>query len=105
MEFDELGREIPDPRPLEIPAGFKKPESITDIIQRLVRTQLSQRAQEEGNETWEEANDFDMDDDDPDSLFTPYELQEMQEERPLADPGPAEQPESVVATQASPKQE
>lgn len=69
--LDDRGREVPDPRPMQIPAGFKRPETLAEQVQRLVRTTISRRAQEEGFETFEESEDFDVDDDvDP---STPYE--------------------------------
>lgn len=70
-DLDENGWEIPDPNPVAIPAGFKRPETLAEQVQRLVRTSISRQAEAEGYETWEEANDFDVDDDfDP---TTPYE--------------------------------
>jgi hypothetical protein len=69
--LDENGREIPDPRPLRLPAGFKKPETLAEQVQRLVRTHISREAAESGHETFEESEDFDVDDD-PD-ISTPYE--------------------------------
>lgn len=69
--LDEFGQEIPDPRPVRIPAGFRRPETLAEQVQRLVRTHISRDAEQNGMETWEEANDFDVDDDfDP---STPYE--------------------------------
>jgi len=71
---NEFGQEVPDPRPVAIPAGFQRPEPLADLIRRLVRTQISQQASAEGQETWEEADDFEVDeDDDP---LSPYEIPE-----------------------------
>lgn len=70
-KLDENGHEVPDPRPVAIPAGFKRPETLAEQVRRLVRTSLSQQAHNEGMETFEEAEDFDVGDDiDP---RTPYE--------------------------------
>lgn len=70
-ELDGYGWEVPDQNRVEIPAGFKRPETLAEQVQRLVRTSISRQAEAEGYETWEEANDFDVDDDfDP---TTPYE--------------------------------
>lgn len=60
VRLDERGREIPDPTPVEMPLNFKRPETIQEMIRRLVNVQNSD---ELGAETWEEANDFDVDDD------------------------------------------
>lgn len=81
--YDERGREIPDPTPVEIPLGFRKPESLTDQIRRLIRTQLSAVAVAEGHESFREANDFDVDEEDPEAYLTPYQVVGMQEEIPI----------------------
>lgn len=73
IQFDSRGREIPDPRPLELSPGAVKPESIQSMIQRLVRLQLSQHAVAQGEESFEEANDFDIEDEDFDDPLTKYE--------------------------------
>lgn len=65
------GSEIPDPTPLEIPAGFKIPETAEQRIQRMVRHSMSEWAARNEQETFDEADDFDVgDEDDPSS---PYE--------------------------------
>lgn len=70
-QLDANGWEIPDPQPLEIPGGFKKPETLQEQIRRLIRA-ASREAAEQGLETFEEAEDFNVDDDfDP---HTPYEV-------------------------------
>lgn len=71
---DENGHEIPDPRPLAMPSGFRRPETLAEQVQRLVRRQLSGAAEEAGYETFEEANDFDLADDpvDPSTPFEPF---------------------------------
>lgn len=64
------GHEVPDPTPLEIPAGFKRPETLQEQIKRLIRGSLSEYAEMHGHETFEEAEDFEVDDDfDPSSPF------------------------------------
>lgn len=70
--LDEQGREIPDPKPVAIPAGFRVPESLEARIARLIRKDISDKAAMQGMETFEEAEDFDIEDDmfDPSS---PYE--------------------------------
>ncbi|WMC01491.1 hypothetical protein [Microvirus D_HF4_329] len=71
--LDEQGREIPDAQPVAVPAGFKRPETLQEQIQRLIRSdKLAQMASDQGMETFEESEDFDIDDDmfDPSS---PYE--------------------------------
>lgn len=56
------GREIPDPNPLSIPAGFRKPETLASQIARLVKRQKMED-DDQVDETWEDALDFDIDDD------------------------------------------
>lgn len=70
---DEYGREIPDPNPVEVPLGMKRPETLAEQVQRLVRTSISAHAEMHGAESFEEADDFDIEEDfDP---TTPYETQ------------------------------
>lgn len=65
------------------------------------------RAQEHGFESFEEADDFDVDDDEV--PLSPYELTEMQEERtflpakpPFKDDEVAERPSAVSASEGKP---
>lgn len=74
--FDAKGRFIPDPNPVEVPLRFRRPEPLNELIKRLVRNELSQEAADLGEETFEEADDFDMDDEDPEP-FSSYELSDM----------------------------
>lgn len=72
--FDELGRQVPDPRPVEVPVGLKRPLTLQEEIKRFVRSELSTRAAAEGVETFEEADDFELDED-PDLVHpTEYEM-------------------------------
>lgn len=72
FRLDKFGHEVPDPTPLSLPSGFRRPETLQEQVRRLVRTQLSQAAAEQGEETFEESEDFDVDDDfDP---STPFEV-------------------------------
>lgn len=73
IQFDTKGREIPDPRPLELAPGSIRPESLQSMMQRLIREQLSRHAVEQGEESFEEANDFDIEDEDFDDPLTKYE--------------------------------
>lgn len=73
LGFDEYGREIPDPRPMELSPGQARPETIQEMMQRLIRTHLSAAAQDHGAESFEESNDFDIEDEDFDDVLTTYE--------------------------------
>lgn len=65
--------EWPDPRPLSPPLGYQPEPSLAERIRMMVRSEhLRFAAMESGMETFEEADDFDVDDDfDPTS---PYEM-------------------------------
>lgn len=73
--YDEKGREIPDPTPMSLPAGWDRPESLTDQIKRLIRVQMSREAFDAGHESFEEADDFEVDED-PDPVSA-YEVREL----------------------------
>lgn len=69
--LNEDGHEVGDPDPISLPAGFKIPETLAMQVQRLVRSHISRQAAEAGFETFEEAEDFEVGDDNDPS--TPYE--------------------------------
>lgn len=56
------GIEYPDPTPVEIPSRLRIPQRQVDRIRDMVRHEMSQRAQAAGAESFEEADDFEMDD-------------------------------------------
>lgn len=70
--------EIPDPTPIEIPVGMGKPESIEDMIQRLMVTDQLKRLREGEMETEEEANDFDTGE--PDMVISHHQVTTMIED-------------------------
>ncbi|AXH74307.1 MAG: hypothetical protein [Microviridae sp.] len=71
-KLDSKGWEIPDQTPVAIPAHIKFYDT-RDSIRDMIRAELSREARENGFETWEESDDFDVGDDyDPTS---PYEEQ------------------------------
>jgi len=71
QKLDEKGREILDSTPMQPPLGYKKQESLHEQIKRMVVSeQLRLAAEQSGKETFEEADDFDVEDDyDPSSPF------------------------------------
>lgn len=105
--------EHPDPTPLEIPLGMTKPETLEEIMARMIKSRFEMMAADNDMETEEEANDFDVGAED--DWHSPYELQEMQEDSPFfeevsppednqpkASPETApEEPESQAATETS----
>lgn len=60
----EDGREIPDPVPMAPPIGYIKQPSMVEHIRSMVRSeQLRMAAEAGGAETFEEADDFDIGED------------------------------------------
>lgn len=99
--------EFPDPTPLHVPIGFRRPPSLTEMIQRYVRIELSEQAAAKHQaETFEEADDF-LVDDDPE-LLSPYEITADQElfdlraDSPAAPAVPAAAAGSTPAAPPSP---
>lgn len=80
MKFNERGEELPDATPIEVPTGWKRPESLQEQIRRLIRVQMSQESVASGGESFEEANDFEVGDEDPTERDTRYTV--MGEEVP-----------------------
>ena len=82
---DELGRELPDPVPLAPPVGWFKQPSMFDHVRDMVRSEhLRMYAEAQGAETWEEAQDFDVEDETiPTSIYEgDFEpLEDLQERR------------------------
>lgn len=73
MKYDDQGRELPDQTPVARPVNFRPPPSMQELIRQYVRTELSRQADLAGDETFEEADDFDIPDDPPDPS-SPWEL-------------------------------
>lgn len=69
------GMEFPDPTPMSPPIGYKKQPTMVEMMQNMVRGELLRRyAEAEGMESFEEADDFDVDDEnDPGDKRTIYE--------------------------------
>ncbi|QXP44320.1 MAG: hypothetical protein [Arizlama microvirus] len=74
IRLDEYGQEIPDPNKLEVPLGMKRPPTLAEQVQRLVRTSLSEHAAMRGAETFAESEDFDFEDDDMEP-WSPHEVE------------------------------
>ncbi|UDN67831.1 hypothetical protein [robinz microvirus RP_142] len=88
------GREYPDPIPTAPPVGYKTPPTIMDMIKSMIHSeQLNQKAQAEGFDTFDEAEDFDIEDD-PLDPHTEYEA--------VFDPPPNPLPDPVLPTTANP---
>lgn len=75
-----------DNTPVEIPTRLRLPQSRTDQIRSFIRQELSRQALDQGHETFEEADDFEIDEED--SPLSPYELHDLEPPAP-PDPVPA----------------
>lgn len=75
------GKEDTDPTPVEVPLHFRNPPTIKQELQRYVRYELHKAASDAGFSTFEEEDDFDIDDEEPEMrMDSPYMLTEEQVE-------------------------
>lgn len=97
------GRQLPDPVPLAPPIGYKKQPSMVEIVREMVRSErLKMEAEAAGHETFEESEDFEVDDDGPD-LKSGWEndfdppiaeiAREVEASKPKPPPKPADGPQ------------
>ncbi len=85
-KLDDKGHELLNPEPMFLEAT-PSPPTLKDQIQRVLKYELAKRADMKGFETFEEADDFDMPEEDP---ISQYEIKEMEEEYPVEPTDPAE---------------
>lgn len=72
--IDKDGKEVLDPRPIAPPVGFVERDSITDRLRELIAGERMRRTAElREMDSFEEADDFDVDDDPIPMRDTPYE--------------------------------
>lgn len=72
-KHDVQGLERPDPVPIEVPIGLKRPLTLAEQIARFTRDDVIQRElADRGIETFDQSNDFGLEDDGADP-HTPYE--------------------------------
>lgn len=88
-----------DNTPVGIPTRLRLPQSRTDQIRSFIRQELSNQALEQGHETFEEADDFEIDEED--SPLSPYELHDLEPPAP-PDPVTAKPPEAAGQPPAVP---
>lgn len=69
--YNEKGEEVLDPTPIKIPAIMRPAMTLNERILMLTRQELSRAAQAGGMDSFEEADDFEIDDDIP--LESPWE--------------------------------
>lgn len=96
------GKEYGDPVPMAPPVGFAPPPDLMQMIKRMVRNeQLMAIADKEGFDTFEEAEDFEIEDDPLDPL-TPYEEIFLPRPSPVNDVKLADGDKGKEAAVASP---
>lgn len=61
--YNKNGEEILDPTPVAMPIDFKRPIPLEDRIREMTRKEMSLWAQSNGEDSFEEADDFDIEDD------------------------------------------
>lgn len=79
LPLNALGQLVPDPTPMAPPIGYRPQPSIADMIRQQVLA-ISRDAAREGNESLEEADDFEVGDDP--EISSPYEL-DLESEVPI----------------------
>lgn len=85
FRLNDQGQEVPDPTPMAPPVSASKPFSLRDQVRQLIREErFNAGIAAQGRETFEEADDFEIDEDDPQSL---YEVPEAEFEPEGPDPG------------------
>lgn len=69
MKYNERGEELPDPTPMEVPLKFRPAIGEVQRLKALIREVVSEAASDHGEESFEEANDFDVGDEEPTSRY------------------------------------
>ncbi|AXH74273.1 MAG: hypothetical protein [Microviridae sp.] len=95
-KYNSLNQQIPNKTPVEMPIGYERPESLSSMIARMIHSnELQRAAHKQGLETFEEADDFDGDDEG--EMVSPYQMTDMQEEHPYVKPSPKSPEKPPVA--------
>lgn len=77
-KYNEFGQEIPDSRPVEMPLNFRRPKPLNQLVSEIVARQIRELAEEQGAESFEEADDFDVGDEEfPTSIHEMTDEQEV----------------------------
>jgi len=72
--YNSKGEEIPDSTPVALPVGYERPIPLGERIRSLIRSEaLKREVEAAGAETFDEADDFEIPDDDTFDRATPYE--------------------------------
>lgn len=59
------GKEYPDPTPIELPLDYKRPLSLREEMALMIREEASRLAEQAGMGSFEDEDDFRLDDDQP----------------------------------------
>ncbi len=73
---DPVRFEYPDPKPMEVHID-NAPQDLQAIVKALVKDEVSKNADKQGFETFEEADDFEVEDPDEADFVSHYEFDEM----------------------------
>lgn len=71
------GKEYPDQTPVAVPVRFKQSPSHYDEIKQMIRVAMSEHAQAKDFETFDEANDFELDYEDDPEFISNYEFDDL----------------------------
>lgn len=89
-QLDENGHELPDDTPVAMPLGFTRQPTLIETIRAVIRTEASAAAASSGYGSFEEEDDFDVDDEvDPktpwEEVFEPENPQPTEEDAKLVE--------------------
>lgn len=76
----EDGKEYPSPK-RRVLTGISRPATLKEQIQRVLRTELSRQVQNQGFETFDESQDFEIEEEN--EPLSGYEVNDMVEEVPV----------------------
>lgn len=95
------GKEYGDPTPLEPPIGFDRPPDLMETMRQMIRNEAYQfKLSQEGFDTFEEAGDFDIEEDPmPLTLHEALLMQQPEAASPPAAPSAPSSPQSTEVKQ------
>ncbi len=106
LEWTWMNRsEVLDRTPVEMPVGYQQPETLASQMQRFIRMEISNQAQENNLGSFEEEDDFELDEE----ILTDYEMTDMEEVEEPAEydqlPDPDAEKEPAVAGDDPPEED
>lgn len=91
-------QETPDPTPVAVGIPLHRPLTLQEEMKRFIREEISQAAEMDSAGSFEDEDDFDVDEDP--TPFSAYELDDMQEEELASDYDPDKEPPAASAEAA-----